>query len=71
MDGWMAYRSGLPQEFDKVKGLGIVLRILPVDVEAVEAEVLDELDGGLGECLTTRWGGCWEGEVGRVGPSAD
>ena len=46
-------------------------RVFPVDVEAVEAEVGDELDGGLGEGLAAGGGGGWEGEVGGVGPAAD
>jgi len=48
--------------------------ILPVDVDAVEAEVLDELDAALGEALAAGWGGGWRVEVfGRVGvrPAAD
>lgn len=48
--------------------------ILPIDVDAVEAEVLDELDAALGEALAAGWGGGWRVEVfGRVGvrPAAD
>ena len=56
---------------DEVGRLCLVGGIFPVDVQAVEAEVLDEADGGGGECLPAMRRGCWEGEVGGVGPSAD
>ena len=66
-----AHCTGFFQQFGEVEALGFVLGVLPVDVEAVEAKVHDQLDGGLGECLAASWGGRGEGEVGGVGPSAD
>lgn len=37
--------AGLAQEEDEVVGAGAVGGVFPVDVEAVEAEVLEEVDG--------------------------
>ena len=48
-----------------------VLGIFPVDVDAVEAEVFDQLDGRLSEFLAASGGGGRGGEVGGVGPAAD
>lgn len=61
----------LLEEQVEVARLGVVLRVLPVDVEPVEAEVLEQLHGRLGEALAAggRRGG--RGEVGAVGPAAD
>lgn len=63
--------TGLGEEEDKVFCLGRVLRVFPIDVEAVEAEVGEELDCGAGEGLASGRGGGGLGEVGGVGPAAD
>lgn len=44
------------QERNPVLRLGVVGWVLPVDVEAIEAKVLDELDGGGGEVGTAGGG---------------
>ena len=64
-------RPRLTQQQDKVARLLRVGGVLPVDVEAVEAEVLNEFDSGVGKGLAAAVGGGRDGEVGAVGPAAD
>lgn len=45
--------------------------ILPIDVDAVEAQVREEVHGAAGEGFAPARGGCWRGEVGTVSPAAD
>lgn len=52
-------------------GLAGVGGIFPVDVYAVEPAVFDELDGCLGESLSSLGGAGHAGEAGGVGPTAD
>ena len=59
------------EEVDVGLGLSGVCGVFPVDVEAVEAEVFEELDGAVGEGLDLLGGVCGGGEVGGVGPAAD
>jgi hypothetical protein len=59
------------QEENVVLGFGGVLGVFPVNVDAVEAEVFDQLDRRLGEFLAASGGGGRGGEVGGVGPAAD
>lgn len=62
--------DGLEQE-DVVGCFGGVGGVFPVDIEAVEAEVCEQFDGGRGKQGAGRGGGGGGGEGGRVGPAAD
>jgi len=64
-------RADLAQEQDKVCRLDRVGRVLPVDVDAVEAEVGEQPDGRRGEQGPRRRGRGGGGKVCRVGPPAD
>lgn len=63
--------SGFLQEEYKVLCLGGILWVFPVDIDAVEAEVSEELDGCAGKGLPPGGCGGGSGEVGAVGPAAD
>lgn len=45
--------------------------VFPIDVYAIEPEVLDEFDGRGREFLSTGGGGCWDREIRGIGPAAD
>lgn len=51
--------------------LCIVLWVFPVDIDAVEAEICEELDSGAGKSLAARGCGGGGGEICAVGPAAD
>jgi hypothetical protein len=51
------------QEEDVLLALLGVLRVFPVDVDAVEAHVLDQLDAAVGEGFASLGRGCWAVEM--------
>lgn len=51
--------------------LCVVLRVFPVDIDAVETEICEEFDGGAGKSLSARGCGGGRGEICAVGPAAD
>lgn len=59
------------EEQDEVGCFGWVLGVFPIDINAIEPEVLDEFYGGRGEFLSAGCAGGGDGEVGGVGPAAD
>lgn len=59
------------EEQDHVGGLGGILGVLPVNINTVEAPVLDERDGRLGKVLAVGVGACSRREVCGPGPAAN
>lgn len=59
------------EKLDEVVGISRASRVLPVNVDAVKAPVLDESDRGLGKVSPGSLRGSDGREVGRPGPAAD
>jgi hypothetical protein len=52
------------EEGDEVSSLGVVLGVFPVNVDAVKAQVLDEIDAGASKGVATGRSRCGALEVG-------
>lgn len=63
--------SELCEQLDVVLRLRGIGGVLPIDIQAIEAVVLEQLHGGAREGRAAGGGGCRGGEVGGVGPPAD
>lgn len=64
-------RSDLLEQKNHVGGLSVIGRVLPVDVDSIEAPILHEGDGSLGKVLAVGIGACCRREVGGPGPATD
>ena len=49
----------------------VVLWVLPVDIDTIQAEVFQQLDTASGKGATARLCGCWGGEIAGVSPAAN
>lgn len=63
--------TSLLQEKNEVLSLGLVLRVFPVDIETIKAQVLEKLHSALREVLTTSRCGGRRSKVGAVSPATN
>jgi hypothetical protein len=66
-----SYLAAAHDSVDEVDGIGVVLRVLPVDVKAIDSQIGNQSDGTVAELLSARSSGKSGAEVHPEAPATD